>query len=45
MGFRAVAAGPLVRSSYGAHEMFESEQDISLKPIYSLNLIKGGLGK
>jgi lipoic acid synthetase len=25
MGFKAVAAGPLVRSSYRAHEMFDSE--------------------
>ena len=30
MGFKAVAAGPLVRSSYRAHETFETEQDISL---------------
>ena len=30
IGFKAVAAGPLVRSSYRAHETFEAEQDISL---------------
>jgi lipoic acid synthetase len=30
MGFKAVAAGPLVRSSYRAHETFETEQEISL---------------
>jgi len=30
MGFKAVAAGPFVRSSYRAHEMFENERDISL---------------
>jgi lipoic acid synthetase len=29
MGFKAVAAGPLVRSSYRAHETFETEQHIS----------------
>ena len=28
MGFKAVAAGPLVRSSYRAHETFETEQDV-----------------
>jgi lipoic acid synthetase len=30
MGFKAVAAGSLVRSSYRAHETFETEKDISL---------------
>jgi len=30
MGFRAVAAGPFVRSSYRAQEMFETKQTISL---------------
>jgi lipoic acid synthetase len=29
MGFKVVAAGPLVRSSYRAHEAFETEQDLS----------------
>jgi lipoic acid synthetase len=29
MGFNAVAAGPLVRSSYRAHEMFETRPEVS----------------
>jgi lipoate synthase len=29
MGFQEVAAGPLVRSSYRADEMFQTEEEIS----------------
>jgi lipoic acid synthetase len=29
MGFKAAAAGPLVRSSYRAHEMFETRKEVS----------------